>query len=185
MAWVPSGISLKVPGRTTLRRHHDFDESFSFGKHGHGTNQFGKGKHEQNESEPALGKHELEKRWAEEGRTTVSQSQNKDIERFWEEAKKDSTILKRNLCMEDAAANRELFADSKSKHALRFDDSESQRAHKSHYKSTFTTSALVTPKATDARPRSAVDPREAVDPVVLAKKNKALGKQSSLCLTYY
>ena len=144
-----------------MRKHHDFDEIFSFGKH-----------------ENEVTTSNLEEIWAEESRTTVSQSQNQDIEKFWHSAKLDSSVLKKNLCMDDAAANRLLFASAKSKNALRFEDE--MRPHKSHYKTNFNKSVLTTPKT--VRPKSPVDYGPAVQQ---AKQNKALGKQSSVCLTYY
>lgn len=156
-------MRLKMIGRSTLRKHHDFDEIFSFGKH-------------DNEVTTS----NLEEVWAKEGRTTVSQSQNKDIEKFWHSAKEDSSVLKKNLCMEDAAANRALFASTKSKQALRFEDDEA-RPTKSHYKTNFNKEVLTTPKAMPQITRVGAPQK----PSTLAKQNKALGKQSSVCLTYY
>ena len=54
------------------------------------------------------------------------------------------------------------------------------RPHKPHYKTNFNKSVLTTPKT--VRPKSPVDYGPAVQQ---AKQNKALGKQSSVCLTYY
>ncbi len=171
-AWVPPGMCLKMIGRSTLRKHHDFDETFSFGK---------------NEAVAAASSEvnalnsvpKLEQIWQEESRTTVSQSQNKDIEKFWNEAKQDKDVLKKTLNMDEAAANRHLFASAKSKNALRFEDEE--RPQLSHYKTNFSTSVLA-PKATLGRPKSALDYGTSVQQ---AKQNKFLGKQSSVCLTYY
>ena len=157
-AWVPPGMCLKMNGRTTLRKHHDFDQIFSFGKH-----------------EKEITTSNLEEIWQMESRTTVSKSQNKDIEKFWHSAKLDSQVLKKNLCMEDAAANRLLFSTSDSKNALRFEDEA--RPQLSHYKSNFNKSVLTTPKAVKTLNYGRAEHQ--------AKQNKALGKQSSVCLAYY
>ena len=146
-----------------MRKHHDFDETFSFGK---------------NEGEVTTTN--LEQVWQQESRTTVSQSQNKDIEKFWTHAKEDKSILKKTLNMDEAASNRLLFSDAKSKNALRFEDEA--RPHLSHYKTNFNKQVLTTPKSIVIRPKSAVDYGR---PVQQAAQNKELGKQSSVCLTYY
>ncbi len=164
-AWVPPGMCLKMIGRSTLRKHHDFDEIFSFGKR----------------PEDSLETTSLETMWAEDGRTTVTQSQNKDIEKFWKHASKD--VLKKTLNVDEAKANRQAWANAKTI-SLKFEghEDESRQNLKSHYKSNFSTDVLTSPSSPRGpQPR----PGSALDSVQQAKQNKALGKQSSVCLTYY
>ena len=122
MAWVPPGMNEKMTGRSTLRKHHDFDETFTFGKNAQLSSL----------TTP------LTEVWASESRTTVSQSQNKDIEKFWTTAKSDKHLLKKTLSVDEAAANRQLFARKPcTMGALHMSD-DKERPTSSHYKMTFT-----------------------------------------------
>ena len=98
-----------------MRKHHDFDEVFTFGKKrgDESDAEVGDGLVENPldmliEEEP-----QLIQIWGEECRTTVSQSQNKDIEKFWNCASEDKKLLKETLNLDEAAANRQLFASAK------------------------------------------------------------------------
>ena len=62
-------------------------------------------------------------------------------------------MLKKTLNLDEAANNMKLFADAKSKHALRFEDET--RPHLSHYKTNFSAQVLTSPKS--VRPKSAVN----------------------------
>ena len=81
--------------------------------------------------------------WMSESRTTVSQSQNKDIERFWTDASTNGELLKETRNTDEAVANRLLFSSAKSRSALRMDDEE--RPKNSHYKANFGTGEIEKP----------------------------------------
>ena len=159
-------MCLKMIGRSTLRKHHDFDQIFSFGKR----------------PEQDLETTKLEHIWAEESRTTVTQSQNKDIEKFWKHAGADETVLKKTLNVDEAKANRQAWANAKTI-SLKFEgaEDENRKNMKSHYKTNFSTDVLTSPSS----PRGGARPKPALSSVEQAAQNKALGKQSSVSLTYY